>query len=156
MKKIFLAVALLVVCKLSSAQTAAKSIYAELGGPGIASFNYDTRFQKKEDGLGGRIGFGGFAIDGSGVIVVPIGLNYLISKDQKNYLELGAGASIISATGDFTDDGKTFRSSFGHLWMGYRYQPKEGGILFRAGICPIFGNGFFIPYYAGIGFGYKF
>src|SRR3569833_1014150 len=122
MNKITIAIALLVSCNICFAQSDAKSVYAVLGGPGIASFNYDTRFQKTEDGFGGRIGIGGFSIDGSGVVVIPVGLNYLISKDQKNYFELGAGVSILSASGDFTEDGETFHSSFGHLWMGYRYQ----------------------------------
>ena len=36
--------------------TAAKSIYFELGGAGVASFNYDMRFHKKEDGLGFKVG----------------------------------------------------------------------------------------------------
>ena len=45
---------------------AAKSMYFELGGPGIASFNFDFRFGKRQDGLGGRVGFGGFYVDGSG------------------------------------------------------------------------------------------
>lgn len=157
MKKFLLLSIIAISCAARvSAQTAAKSVYAEIGGPGLASINFDTRFQKREDGFGGRIGIGGFSVDGSSVLFVPIGINYLTSKDSKNYFELGAGVSIISASGDFTDNGSTFRSTFGHLWMGYRLQPKEGGFIFRAGICPIFGNGFFIPYYAGLSFGYKF
>jgi hypothetical protein len=37
---------------------AAKSIYFEVGGPGLASFNYDTRLTNREDGIGGRLGVG--------------------------------------------------------------------------------------------------
>lgn len=138
----------------TSAQSA-KSVYAELGGPGIASFNFDARFNKKEDGLGGRIGIGGFSVDHSGIVVFPIGLNYLMSKDQKNYFELGAGYTPIIGTGNLNGDG-TFSSSFGSLWFGYRLQPLKGGFSFRAGMCPVFGNGFFVPYYFGLSFGYKF
>jgi len=34
----------------------------ELGGPGLASFNFDMRFSPREDGFGGSIGFGGFNV----------------------------------------------------------------------------------------------
>jgi hypothetical protein len=119
----------------------AKSIYAELGGPGLASINFDTRFSKKEDGLGGRIGIGGLSIDGEGAVFVPIGLNYILGKDSRNYFEMGAG---------------DFAETFGHILFGYRMQPKDGGFTFRAFINPVFGNGFFVPYYGGVSFGYKF
>ncbi len=141
----------------ANAQTAAKTIYAELGGPGLASLNYDMRFQKKEDGLGFRVGFGGFSIDGESLVLVPAGLNYIISKDGKNYFEVGAGATFVNANSNngFNDDGP-FNTTFGHLNIGYRLQPRNGGFLFRAAINPIFGNGVFFPYYGGVSFGYKF
>ena len=41
------------------AQQAAKAVYVELGGAGLASVNYDTRLMKKEDGIGFRVGLGG-------------------------------------------------------------------------------------------------
>lgn len=137
-------------------QSAAKSMYFELGGPGLASINFDSRFGPREGGLGGRIGFGGFSIDGSGVVFVPVGLNYLIGKDTRNYFEIGAGVTPIFASGDFTDNGETFTSTFGHLNFGYRLQPKQSGFTFRAFITPIFGEFGFVPYYGGISFGYKF
>ena len=144
-----------IICSLS-AQTAAKSIFFELGGPGLASFNFDTRFAKKEDGLGGRIGVGGFKIEGESLVAVPVGLNYLLGKDEKHYFEIGGGASFISYHSEFYDDEGTFETSFGYLNFGYRVQPKDGGFLFRAAIVPIFNKNGFIPYYAGISFGYKF
>jgi hypothetical protein len=141
-------------------QKAAKAVYFELGGPGIASFNYDTRFSKKEDGFGGRIGFGGWSFDGDGTLLVPMGLNYIIGKDNKHYFELGAGATIVknfykNGNPGYEDDG-TFDNTFGHLNFGYRLQPAKGGFFFRAAINPIIGKGVFFPYYAGIGLGYKF
>jgi hypothetical protein len=137
----------------------AKSVYFELLGPSIAGFNYDMRFSKKQDGLGGRVGFGGFKIDGEGAFFIPVGINYLLGKDGKNYLELGTGVTFINSSNrnDFnSNDTEVFNSSFGHLCFGYRYQPTKGGFLFRASISPIFGKNFFFPYYAGISFGYKF
>lgn len=139
-----------------NAQGAAKSVYFELGGPGLASFNFDTRFGPREDGLGGRIGIGGFSIEGTGAVFIPVGLNYLLGKDKKNYFEIGAGVTPVIVSGDFTDDDGNFTSTFGHLNFGYRLQPQNGGFTFRAFMCPIFGGFGFVPYYGGLSFGYKF
>jgi len=141
-----------------SAQGAAKAVYFELGGPGLASANYDMRFNNKQDGLGFRVGIGGFSIDQTSALFIPVGLTYLIGKDNKNYFELGGGATYVSLSEDgyYNDTDNNFNSSFGHLYFGYRLQPKEGGFLFRAGINPIFNRSGFVPYYAGISFGYKF
>ncbi|HUC83071.1 MAG TPA: hypothetical protein VMR70_19335, partial [Flavisolibacter sp.] len=117
----------------------AKSVYAELLGPGLASINFDTRFQKKEDGIGGRVGIGYFSIDEESLLTVPVGLNYLLSKNQRNYFEIGAGVTYVRYSSTyFVDpaDKEIFDGSFGHLHFGYRLQPKEGGFLFRAGITP--------------------
>lgn len=130
----------------------AKSVYFELGGPGLASINFDTRFSKTENGFGGRIGVGGFSIDGDGAVFVPLGVNYIVGKDNRNYFEMGAGVTPVIGTGSAGD----FSETFGHLLFGYRMQPANGGFTFRAFINPVFGSGFFIPYYAGLSFGYKF
>ena len=130
----------------------AKSVYFELGGPGVASFNFDTRFAKSESGFGGRIGIGGFSIEGDGAVFVPVGLNYIVGKDNRHYFEMGAGVTPVIGTGSSGN----FSETFGHLLFGYRMQPLNGGFTFRAFINPVFGNGFFIPYYAGLSFGYKF
>ncbi len=156
MKKILLTTFVFTTCFSfdSIAQTAAKSIYFELGGPGFASINFDTRFTKKQDGIGARIGVGGFSVDGDGITFIPVGLNYLLGKDEKNYFEVGAGASFLSVSDNIF--GNSNSSSFGYLQFGYRLQPKNGGFTFRANMTPVFGKGFFIPYYAGVSFGYKF
>ncbi len=143
-------------------QKAAKAAYAEIGGPGIASANFDTRFQKTEDGLGGRIGIGGFSLGSSAdggkisIITIPVGVNYLIGKDNKNYFELGAGFTYVGAKSSDSFNSDNFSSSFGNITLGYRLAPESGGFFFKAEITPVFGKGFFIPYYGGIGFGYKF
>lgn len=167
MKKLLFAAAFLSVAFLSQAQETvtvqqpARAVFFELGGPGLASFNYDTRFSRREDGIGARVGFGGFSVDRVGAVFVPLGLNYLIGKDNKHYFELGAGVTPVFAF-DNNDDGwddsedGTFTGTFGHLNFGYRLQPADGGFFFRASINPIFGKGAFIPYYGGVSFGYKF
>ena len=145
---------------LSNAQ-GAKSVYVELGGPGLASVNFDTRFGKKEDGLGGRLGIGGFSVrddlgDKASVIFIPLGVNYLFGKDEKNYFEIGGGVTPVIASSNSDFGNESFSTTFGHLLFGYRLQPKQGGFTFRAFVCPVFGSGFFIPYYGGVSFGYKF
>lgn len=158
MKKTAIIAFIFMIVSGASYGQAAKSVYFELGGPGLASFNFDTRFTPKEDGIGGRIGVGGFSIDGSSVIFVPIGVNYLLGKDSRNYFEVGGGVTPVFISDDFLgdDDDDNFTGTFGHLAFGYRMQPVNGGFTFRAFICPVFGSGGFIPYYAGISFGYKF
>ncbi len=141
----------------ANAQKAAQSVYVELGGPGILSVNYDTRFTKQDDGIGGRIGVGGYNFDGESMLAIPLGLTYLLGKDDKNYFEVGGGVTFINyKTDDTYFEPGGLNSTFGHLTFGYRLQPKNGGFLFRAAIVPIITKNGFIPYYAGIGFGYKF
>lgn len=158
MKKIILPFVMFFIFCISSYAQTAKSVYAELGGPGLASINFDARFSNKEAGIGGRFGVGGFSVGGITVIGIPLGINYIMSKDEKNYLELGGGVTPVFTNGKTSDDigSDNFHATFGHLWFGYRLQPKDGGFIFRAGVCPVFGKGFFIPYYGGISFGYKF
>ncbi len=153
---ISLTIALLFFSTLVEAQTAAKSVYFELGGAGLASVNYDMRFQKKEDGLGFKAGVGGFDIDGTQALFIPVGLNYLLGKDQRNYFEIGLGVTFVSINEDYYYSGDRFSTTFGHAFFGYRLQPKNGGFLFRAGITPIFNKDGFVPYWAGVSFGYKF
>lgn len=169
-KLIILTNFLFVISAAASAQKAAKSVFAELLGPGIASINYDMRFQKKEDGLGFRVGIGGFSFketfydgnnyyeDKTAITTFPMAVNYLLGKDSKHYFEVGGGVTIVTIKNraDVIVSDATFTGSFGHLNFGYRLQPKDGGFTFRAAINPIFGGGNFVPYYAGISFGYKF
>ena len=157
MKRTFItSLFLLAIVSIASAQTAAKCIYVELDGPGIASLNFDTRFSKSEKGLGGRIGIGGWKVEDEGYLTVPVGINYLLGKDNKNYFEIGAGFTYVHASDNTFDENSTFDGTFGHLTFGYRLQPANGGFTFRVAIVPVFGQGDFISYYAGISFGYKF
>jgi len=158
-------IVLLIFPSFVTAQNNAKSIFVEIGGPGLASLNYDMRFKKKEDGLGFRVGIGGFTIredygygsERTGLLTIPVAINYLLGKDNKNYFEIGLGATYIkqSNKSTFYEDSQ-FSSSFGHLHFGYRLQPLNGGFTFRAGITPIFNSYGFVPYYASVSFGYKF
>ena len=136
-----------------SANPKAKTLFFELGGPGLASVNYDMRFNNSGQGLGFRAGIGGFPAFGANLLTVPLGLNYIASKDNKNFFEFGAGFTVLSANADGSG---IFSGSFGHTTLGYRLQPKEGGFTFRATMNPVFTEDGLFPFYAGIGFGWKF
>ncbi|MFM9910814.1 MAG: hypothetical protein ACKVOW_15855 [Chitinophagaceae bacterium] len=158
MKSVFLLIiAFITILPIAKAQQkAAKSVYFELGGPGVASFNFDTRFGKKENGLGARVGFGGLSLGGNTALFIPVGLNYLFGKETTNYFELGGGITPLIASGDFIGDDGIFSSTFGYLNFGYRYQPAIAGFIFRVAINPVFNKNGFFPIYGGISFGYKF
>lgn len=133
----------------------AKAVYLEIGGPGLASANFDMRFAKTENGAGFRIGVGAFSVNSVSVVTVPVGLNYLIGK-EKNFFELGAGFTYLNVSAKNNGNSKDFKSSYGNATIGYRYAPPKHGFFFKAEITPVFGDGFFIPYFGGLGFGYKF
>ncbi|MGI8634514.1 MAG: hypothetical protein ACR2KZ_03825 [Segetibacter sp.] len=132
----------------------AKVVYAEIGGPGLLSINYDMSPTNANDGFGFRAGFGGWSLKDSKLVLVPLGINYITSKNERDFFEAGAGATIVSNSNK--DASGAFRRSFGFLNLGYRKQPAEGGYFFKVNLVPVFGNGFFWPYYAGVGFGYAF
>ena len=89
-------------------------------------------------------------------IFVPLAINYIMTKDDRKYFELEAGITPVFLKETFSNNNENFRSIFGHVNFAYRYQPKEGGLFFRAAITPVFSNHFFWPYYAGLPIGYKF
>lgn len=134
----------------------AQTVYVEMFGPGLTfSANYDTRFSRRRDGIGGRIGLGYVATDGNSITSVPFGLNYLLGKG-KNFFEVGAGFTYIT----FSDSGDEFLSAdhdgvLGNLTFGYRLQPLNGGFSFRGGFSPLYGYGSFLPW-IGFSFGYAF
>jgi len=156
MKKGIFTLVIFCMIVFASQGQAVKTVFFELGGPGLASFNFDTRFGPRPDGFGGRVGVGGFYIDNEGVIFFPVSVNYLIGKDSKNYFEIGGGVTPMVASESFSSGDGNFTTTFGHLLFGYRLQPPDGGFTFRAFISPVFGDGFFIPYYGGVSFGYAF
>jgi hypothetical protein len=161
MKQIYLSLLLIIVLAYTSAAQTnynsgnayAKSIFFELGGPGLASVNYDMRFNNSGQGLGFRAGIGGFPAFGVNLLTVPVGLNYIASKDNKNFFEFGAGFTVLSAN---EEGSGIFSTSFGHTTLGYRLQPKDGGFTFRATMNPVFTEDGLFPFYAGLGFGWKF
>lgn len=156
MKKIFIVMGLSIFFltnSLAQSNPYAKSIFFELGGPGLASVNYDMRLNNTGKGLGFRAGIGGFPAYDVNLTTIPVGLNYIASKDNRNFFELGAGLTVVSANANGSG---MFSGTFGHTTIGYRLQPKEGGFTFRATLNPVFVSEGLFPFYAGIGFGWKF
>lgn len=153
----------------------AMSVFAEAGGAGlnILSFNFDTRFNKTPDGLGGRIGFSYLTLGGVSLTTVPLSVNYLLGKNSK-YFEIGIGATAAFASADRTttkylfdgsekeEEKSLFKASrlTGTLTIGYRKQPVDGGFMYGLGFTPIFGKFdgkfYFIPYFPYLQLGYTF
>jgi hypothetical protein len=159
MKKIII---ILISCLTSATTINAQSknsntVFFEVGGPGLASFNYDTRFTKSSSGWGGRIGIGGFGGKNDlGVLTIPIGINFLASGDDKHFFEAGINQTFLSVKENIFGENNSSSSTFTTLNFGYRSQPKGQGFVFKASVNPIFSNGYFFPFYFGVGFGYKF
>ncbi len=140
-----------------------QAIYAELGGAGLAySINYDTRFNKGENGIGARIGIGTMNTN----FTIPVQLNYLHGKG-KHKLELGIGITSFLFSKRYENNQLVKRSivSIPSGTLMYRYQDSAAHFLFRAGLSPIFAPGNRSPFagpsklfllWPGISAGYKF
>lgn len=137
----------------------AQNVYVELGGPGLLfSANYDTRFGNRRDGFGGRVGAGYVSASSNSFFSLPVQANYLLGKRGK-YFEIGLGATYLSSKDGNENDFLSFDNTstvLGTMTFGYRYQPVNGGFNFRASINPVFNSSTFVPYFAGISFGYTF
>ncbi len=142
--------------KAQSLPRKANSVFLELGGNGVLySLNYD-RLLNKDFGLKAGVMFMA-ASEGSSAAAayaVPLTFNYFFG-DYSSRLELGAGASFIAAA--VGSEGSSFNGSGTAVSfnIGYRYQPMDGGFLFRATFSPFYINSNFIPW-GGLSFGYSF
>lgn len=140
--------------KIENNTTPAKTVFGELGGPGLFSFNYDQRF-KGQKGLGFRAGLGGIGFLTAGIFTLPVGLNYL-SGSNSHYAEFGIGVSAITVS-----DGESFFDNnsstiLGYLNVGYRYQPEKKGFTARIFLSPLITQAGFLPFYGGISAGFRF
>lgn len=142
------------ILSAAHAQDAAKAVYLEAGGPGLLSVNYDMRFTPTQNGVGFRVGFGAFPVNGITVVTVPVGINYLFGH-QTNFFEVGAGYTYMSIPA-IKRIIKNFSSSFENITLGYRYAPVKGGLFFKVEYSPLFGSKFTLWGFGGIGIGYKF
>jgi hypothetical protein len=132
-------------------RTAKNAVYLELlGNGGLYSINYERALL---DNVTARVGFSYFSVgataaDGSGqqssakisLMTAPIMANYLVGGKSHN-LELGAGALVVYASGEASGGGASSSAEgvgiAGTATVGYRYQPQDGGFLFKAGFTPL-------------------
>lgn len=138
-----------------------RAIFLEGLGNGLTySINYDTRFGPGASGFGGRGGVGFIPVDGVNITSFPFVLNYLLGQSA-HYFEFGVGATILTI--GTRSGGNISRSEFDRatgigatLSLGYRYQPLDGGLMFRAGIAPIFDRTGTLPFWPQVSLGYAF
>ncbi len=136
----------LIINKIEEAPN--NAIYFEAGGPGILySINYDRMIT---DDISLRLGYSswGFTLlSSSGSFTgIPIMINDLMG-DGNSKFEIGVGIEFVDATttssflGFTPSSTNTVNTSVGIATLGYRYQPRGGGLHFRAVCNPMFGSG---------------
>jgi len=132
--------------------------YFELGGPGLISVNIERRLEHPTKGFGMRLGVGVIptfsdAATG-GILAFPVGLNYLLGRNETSHLELGAGLTYIKA--ENTPLKGDFDGTFGHFLVGYRYQPQKTNLMFRVFLSPVYSGNSLNPLYGGVSIGFRF
>ncbi|NBC27868.1 MAG: hypothetical protein GVY08_13470 [Bacteroidetes bacterium] len=138
----------ILIPKHATAQNySSNSVYVELLGNGFFySINYDHRFTNH---FGGRMGF--MIIEGQSeqstddqisFAILPVMANYLVGSGSHR-LELGAGLQFVLAGGTLENYGSFSGGGIGGVTttFGYRYQPVDGGFLFRIGATPFYSDG---------------
>jgi len=142
---------IIIVLLLTNAVSAqkAQSVFVEaLGLGGLYSLNYDLRFSSLEKSNAGiRVG-GEYFED---IFIIPVQANYLLGKNGK-FLELGAGATLITGVVDFAYGSKGFEV-VPTIWLGYRYQQIGKGFTWRIGIASLTTG---IPLWGGVSVGKNF
>ena len=142
------------------------------GPAGLFSIRIDTRFAKKENGIGYSIGLGGTPLGVLGEscnrglqLSLPVGLNYLVGKN-KQLLELGVGVVPVIVGGtkifclptpgskdDFFSENIT---SYWYMLAGYRYQPvRKKGFTYRIFISPLLQKDFPLKLWGGASIGIR-
>lgn len=125
------------------AQTARNGVYAEVLGNGMLySCNYERLFTES---FGVRIGASYFEPENVPIVTFPLMANYLIGSGSSK-LELGLGICVLLLPEKVSlsfmtavDEQLKGNSVLGTATVGYRYQPADGGLVFRVGFTPLFG-----------------
>ena len=116
------------------------AVYCELlGNAGLASLNYERLFTGQTYV---RIGYTGWSSSyfGSGTefFGFPIMINGFTGK-KRNHFEVGGGVLTGRVKEvDWFDEKKSSPVLKLTFLIGYRYQAKGNGLLFRAGLTPFF------------------
>lgn len=136
-----------------SSERALHAVYLEgFGAAFIWSINYELR---PLSNFSIRAGYGLFPLknpgpQGQGNYTVHYfpAMAFLLLGSGDHLLELGAGATYVTSTGDP-------KYPFGSAAIGLRYQPKHGGALMRVSFTPLFGGSVVMPWF-GLSFGASF
>ena len=153
----------------TSIHAQANTVYFELFGNGLVySVNYDRMVT---DNISVRAGYGGLTVSSTSVdsetsliltedvkiTMIPVLGNYLMG-DGNHKLEIGGGVVMVSI--DYSGNVEDIDFSIGADGaiptgnLGYRYQKPEGGLFFKASLCPFFGDEMVTS--IGLGLGYSF
>jgi hypothetical protein len=152
--------------------TAPNAIYVEALGTGfIYSINYERSLG---DMFSARIGFGYFPFpsitdtnaNGStstinaSITSVPVSVSWYPFGATSSKLEIGAGATYIDLVAKKVGKSKEGGGSGENISgiLGYRYQPLDGGFLFRLAFTPIFSSPVFSKFqpWGGVSLGWAF
>ena len=147
-----------------------KNIYMEAEGSFIrAGVNFDMRLEKgRLDGMGFRLGIGGFSGDAGGygryiegMVIFPLEFNYLVGSGR-NTLVAGVGMMPAYASVEVIENVDVSINGFGFAGafvnFGYRLQPRDRGFMFQVNWNPILlrGRGFeYASFGIGMGIGFK-
>ena len=139
----------------NSGRDANNSIFIEGGGPGLLySVNYE-RIVEDVVGLRAGISYQSFSASASSggstasasatFVTVPVIATYLGMTSGNHTLEVGAGGTMVFASGSASGTGIAASGSgmlpLGTAIIGYRRQPMDGGFQFRIGLEALFGKG---------------
>ncbi|RYD88498.1 MAG: hypothetical protein EOP54_27150, partial [Sphingobacteriales bacterium] len=106
-----------------------KTVFFELLGPGAAySVNYDTRFAKRPDGWGGRIGLSYYSASGEHLFTAPLVINYLAGKHGK-YFEIGAGITYYNVNSNDLFFDNTYYQVYDGNGGYYTQEKNHNGVL---------------------------
>jgi hypothetical protein len=154
--------------------TAPNAIYLELLGSGfLYSINYDRTLMNM---FAVRVGFGYFPFppitetNNAGVTStinasltsIPITFSWFpfssSTSAPSSKLEIGAGATYINLVAKKVGKSETGSGMNYSGILGYRYQPSDGGFLFKVAFTPIFSSPIFTKFqpWGGITLGYAF
>jgi len=152
----------------TSIHAQANTVYFELFGNGLVySVNYDRMVT---DNISVRAGYGGLTISNLSydetlgfinedikITMIPLLGNYLMGESNHK-LEIGGGVVMVMV--DYSGNVADIDFSIGADGavptgnIGYRYQKPEGGLFFKASLCPFFGEEVVTSF--GLGIGYSF
>lgn len=162
-----LIIAFLLNSFVSAAQSsAAHSVFVEaLGSGGYYSVNYDRYlFESRKAWFSIRAGLCVMypKITSSGTRAleyrIPVMLNRIQGK-ANNHFECGIGLGMYNGyvTPELSNEAKRKSLAIIDTFIGYRFQKKDGGLMFRIGATPFFviSERAFVPW-GGLSFGYNF